>query len=132
MKKKQSEGRYSFVAESDGVHAICFNNRMSTVTKKEIAVDIEVGQSDVEAKLMDQQDVVSPLGNHIMELSNSLLAIQAEQRYMKLREQRHRYTNESTSRSVMWWSIIETIILICVSLFQVFYLKKFFEDRRSL
>lgn len=132
MKKKQSEGRYSFVAESDGVHAICFNNRMSTVTKKEIAVDIVVGQSDVEAKLMDQQDVVSPLGNHIMELSNSLLAIQAEQRYMKLREQRHRYTNESTSRSVMWWSIIETIILICVSLFQVFYLKKFFEDRRSL
>lgn len=129
-KKKQSEGRFSFTADNDGIHSICFNNRMSTVTKKDIAVEIDVGRNDDEK--IDSPDLVSPLGNQIMELSNSLLSIQSEQRYMKIREQRHRFTNESTSNSVMWWSIVETVLLVCVSLFQVFYLKRFFEDRRSL
>lgn len=116
----------------NGMHSICFSNKMSSISKKDISVDINVGKTENYSDLIDSSQLLTPLGNQIMELSSSLVSIHSEQKYMKMREQRHKLTNESTSRSVMWWSVTETLLLVGVSFFQLYYLRKFFEDKRSL
>lgn len=131
-KRKQFEGKYSFTANMNGMHSICFSNKMSSISKKDISVDINVGKTENYSDLIDSSQLLTPLGNQIMELSSSLVSIHSEQKYMKMREQRHKLTNESTSRSVMWWSVTETLLLVGVSFFQLYYLRKFFEDKRSL
>lgn len=49
---------------------------------------------------------------------------------MSVRDKMHRAINESTNSRVMLWSIFEALILVTMSLGQVYYLKRFFEVRR--
>lgn len=43
-----------------------------------------------------------------------------------------RTANESTKQRVFYWGLFEAATVVCVSLFQVWYLKRFFEVRRTL
>ena len=52
------------------------------------------------------------------------------QRYMRTRERVHRDTTESTNARVQWWSVFETFVLFAMSLWQIVYLKRFFEVKR--
>ena len=62
---------------------------------------------------------------------------------MRMRERVHRNSNvvpvphsflclasESTNSRVVWWSLFEVIVLLAMSLWQVYYLKRFFEVKR--
>lgn len=47
-----------------------------------------------------------------------------------LRERVHRNTAESTNARVKWWSVFQLGVLVVNCVFQVFYLKRFFEVKR--
>lgn len=66
----------------------------------------------------------------IRELAGTLTTIKHEQEYMNIRDQLHREINESTNSRVVLWSIFEAVVLIIMTLGQVYYLKRFFEVRR--
>lgn len=102
---------------------------MSTFSTKAISVEVE---SSGVTRSEQTPDVVSPLGNEVQQLYNSLNSIKSDQKYMKLRNKRHQLTNENTGKSMMWWTLFETVTLIGAGVFQVYYLKRFFESRRSL
>lgn len=38
--------------------------------------------------------------------------------------------NESTNARVLWWSIFEALVLVAMSAWQVYYLRRFFEVKR--
>lgn len=65
-----------------------------------------------------------------MQLSEGLTAITNEQAYMRMRERVHRNTSESTNSRVVWWSAFEVIVLLAMSLWQIYYLRRFFEVKR--
>jgi dolichyl-phosphate-mannose--protein O-mannosyl transferase len=50
-------------------------------------------------------------------------------RYIVVREMVHRNTAESTNSRVKWWSIFQLGVVGGNGLFQVWYLKRFFEVR---
>jgi len=51
---------------------------------------------------------------------------------MKMREQTHRNTSESTNGRVLWWSVFECLLLIGMSCWQIFYLRRLFEVKRTV
>jgi len=63
----------------------------------------------------------------LVELVNQ---VKDEQGYIVVRERTHRNTAESTNARVKWWSIFQLLILVGESVFQVWWLKRFFEVRR--
>jgi p24 family protein beta-1 len=80
-----------------------------------------------------------PLTKELWALSDGLSAIFDEQNYMVHREVQHHESKKlysqkfifpfvlvaaSTNSRIVWWSIFESIILVCVCLFQVQYLKR--------
>lgn len=65
----------------------------------------------------------------VRELSESLYNIRREQNQMEYREATHRTINDSTNSRVVWWSFFEALVLVCMSLGQVYYLNRFFEVR---
>lgn len=101
---------------------------MSSVTRKVVSMEIDTG--DVSKK--DDSTMLTPLGQALTELESGLKAVMSEQKILKMREQTHRYTNINTNRSLIIWSIIQSLIAIGIVVFQVYYLKKFFESKRSL
>lgn len=62
-----------------------------------------------------------------MRLSDELAQVKDEQSYIIVRERTHRNTAESTNSRVKWWSLFQLAVLIANGIFQVWWLKRFFE-----
>ena len=65
--------------------------------------------------------------NTVKELTELLQQVKDEQSYIIVRERTHRNTAESTNARVKWWSIFQLGVLIGEGIFQVWWLKRFFE-----
>lgn len=96
----------------------------------------------------------SKLEDMIKELSGTLTSIKHEQDYMhvssmrwttnqsillqfgcfpfpiQVRDRIHRSINESTNSRVVMWSVFEALVLVVMTVGQVYYLKRFFEVKR--
>lgn len=127
---KASSGKYTIEANRDGPYKYCFSNKMSTVTPKVVMFSIETARQ-VQHKLSGAQDQ-EKLNDMIKELTNSMTSVKHELEYLSVRDRIHRQINESTNSRVIVWTWVEFLILLCVSLGQVVYLKRFFEVRRVI
>jgi len=58
--------------------------------------------------------------------------VKDEQSYIVIRERTHRNTAESTNSRVKWWSIFQMCVLLAEGIFQVWWLKRFFEVRGGI
>lgn len=128
---RESNGKYTFAAHMDGVYKYCFSNQMSTMTPKAVMFSMDIGE-----KPKDTQGDMDSDGNHnklaqmVNELSTALTGAKHEQEYMEVRERIHRAINDNTNSRVVLWAFFEALVLVAMSLGQVYYLKRFFEVRR--
>jgi p24 family protein beta-1 len=63
----------------------------------------------------------------VRQLTDLVSQVKDEQSYIVVRERTHRNTAESTNARVKWWSIFQLIVLLGEGIFQVWWLKRFFE-----
>lgn len=137
---RASSGKYTFAAHTDGVYTYCFGNKMSTMTPKAVMFSLDVGDAPKPVDPAAHPAAAVAEGakdeNHhkleeqIKELSAALTAVKHEQEYMSVRDRIHRQINESTNSRVVLWAFFEALVLVAMTLGQVFYLKRFFEVRR--
>jgi hypothetical protein len=71
-------------------------------------------------------------GSLVRKLSEALTQVKDEQSYIVVRERVHRNTAESTNGRVKWWSMFQLMVVIGEGVFQVWWLKRFFEVRGFL
>ncbi|KAN0069940.1 emp24/gp25L/p24 family/GOLD domain containing protein [Elaphomyces granulatus] len=116
---------HSFTAQTDGKYIYCFSNENWMSNSKEVSFNVHgivyVPESELE------QD---PLEVEVRHLSEALAQVKDEQSYIVVRERVHRNTAESTNARVKWWSIFQLAVLIGEGIFQVWWLKRFFEVKR--
>ncbi|XP_075224168.1 transmembrane emp24 domain-containing protein 2-like [Lycorma delicatula] len=126
--ERETSGKYTFAAHANGVYTYCFSNKMSTMTPKVVMFNMEVG----EAPKADEKEEAdnNKLESMIKELTTSLTNVKHEQEYMGVRDRIHRNINESTNSRVVMWSFFEALVLVTMTVGQIFYLKRFFEVRR--
>ncbi|XP_015522303.1 transmembrane emp24 domain-containing protein 2 [Neodiprion pinetum] len=135
--ERETNGKYTFSAHTAGVYTYCFGNQMSTMTPKVVMFTMDIGEppkhggegGDAEGQEGDASNHAK-LEDMIRDLSTSLTGVKHEQEYMQVRDRIHRAINESTNSRVVMWSFFEALVLVCMTLGQVFYLKRFFEVRR--
>merc|ERR1712062_119796 len=72
----------------------------------------------------------SKLETMMADLAQQMTTVKHEQEYMEVRERIHTAINENTNSRVVLWAFFESIVLIVMTLGQVYYLKRFFEVRR--
>ena len=94
-------GDHSFTASQNGRYTYCFSNEAWSASSKEVR-----------------------------RLSDLLQQVRDEQSYIVVRERTHRNTAESTNARVKWWSIFQLGVLAGEGIFQVWWLKRFFEVKR--
>jgi len=124
-KPPSSSGEYSFTAEKDGKYVYCFGNEAWSSNSKEVSFNVHG------IVYVPSEDIPSdPLEVEVRRLSEELEQVRDEQSYIVLRERTHRNTAESTNARVKWWSIFQLAVLIGEGVFQVWWLKRFFEVKR--
>ncbi|RFU35990.1 hypothetical protein B7463_g366, partial [Scytalidium lignicola] len=117
-----SNGDFSFTAKQDGKFLYCFSNEHWSATTKEVSFNVHgivyVPESEIPS---------DPLEVEVRQLSELLAQVKDEQSYIVIRERTHRNTAESTNARVKWWSIFQMGVLVGEGIFQVWWLKRFFE-----
>jgi len=68
-----------------------------------------------------------PLEIEVRKLSELLERVKDEQSYIVVRERTHRNTAESTNSRVKWWNLFVIGVVVGESVFQVWWLRRFFE-----
>ncbi|KAL1130914.1 hypothetical protein AAG570_012155 [Ranatra chinensis] len=129
--ERETSGKYTFSAHMPGVYTYCFSNQMSTMTPKVVMFNMDVGEAPkAEPKEGEEGANHDKIEEMIKQLTTSLTGVKHEQEYMGVRDRIHRAINESTNSRVVLWSIFEAVVLVSMTIGQVYYLKRFFEVRR--
>ncbi|KAK4154722.1 emp24/gp25L/p24 family/GOLD-domain-containing protein [Chaetomidium leptoderma] len=123
--KSVSNGDFSFDAKHDGKYVYCFGNEHWGASSKEVSFNVHgivyVSEADT------PQD---PLEVEVRKLSELLELVKDEQSYIVVRERTHRNTAESTNSRVKWWNLFVIGVVVGESVFQVWWLRRFFEVKR--
>jgi len=129
--KGEADGTFAFDVADDGVVDLCVANgnkaqhdgiaRTVGFAIRSAVHHDEAGEGSLDA-LLDVSE----------ELNEGLLTLTDHQAYMRRREEHHDEVLRSTRSRVLWWTVAETVALIALSLWQVLYIRAFFETKRRL
>lgn len=120
--RDMSHGEISMIVPYKGKYQYCFVNENSGINTKDVTFNIQ-GVVYIDPN----DDSTNTLDASVRALNNLVHSVKAEQGYIVIRERTHRNTAESTNDRVKWWSVFQVIVVIANSIFQIYYLKRFFE-----
>ncbi|XP_023236748.1 transmembrane emp24 domain-containing protein eca-like [Centruroides sculpturatus] len=132
-KMYSSEGRFTFTSSSPGEHVICLYSNSSkwfSGSQLRVHLDIQVGEHAVDYGNVAQKEKLTELQLRVRQLLDQVEQITKEQNYQRYREERFRHTSESTNQRVLWWSIIQTAMLVLMGFWQMKHLKSFFQAKK--
>ncbi|XP_008776017.2 transmembrane emp24 domain-containing protein p24beta3-like [Phoenix dactylifera] len=118
-----SGDKFEFKVPGAGMYKFCFHNPQGT--PETVSFYIHVGHIPNEHNLAKDEHV-DPINVKIAELREALESVTGEQRYLKAREARHRHTNKSTRRRLVFYTVLEYLTLVCASVLQVVYIRRLF------
>jgi p24 family protein alpha len=98
--------------------------------KLRVHLDIQIGDHANDYQQIANQDKLSDIQLRVRQLLDQVEQISKEQNYQRFREEKFREVSDSTNQRVLWWSIIQTIILLLTGFWQMRHLKSFFEAKK--
>ncbi|KAI4498722.1 hypothetical protein M0802_006189 [Mischocyttarus mexicanus] len=119
-----------FVPNISGIYKVCFSNEFSTFSHKLVYMDFQVGNEVPLPGLGEQVTVMTQMESSAQVVHENLNSIIDYQTHHRLREAQGRKRAEDLNERVLWWSVMETVAIIVISIGQVFILKNFFTERR--
>jgi hypothetical protein len=128
-KEADSEGFFSFDSEIEGDYEMCIHNG-SILKNDGIPRVVAFNFRAVPQGQQDYQFV--GLQSELTDLSEGLELLKDHQSYMNQREDVHKITLDSINMKVMCWTVLEAVILIAMSFWQIMYIRSFFETKRRM
>jgi hypothetical protein len=151
--QKERQGDFVFTAGETGEYRFCFNNQMSTFAEKFVDFEIAVRcfsklitsdcvitnwhqveneqRASIPSKQGTSPEQTSALEESIFKLSGQLSTITRNQKYFRTRENRNFSTVRSTERRIFNFSVIESLMMMCMAGLQVFIVRFFFQGARK-
>lgn len=93
-------------------------------------LEILVGEHANDYAEIAARDKLSELQLRMRQLLDQLDQITKEQAYQRYREERFRNTSESTNQRVLWWALLQALVLSSTAFWQMRHLKGFFEAKK--
>jgi protein ERP2 len=121
---------YNFVPKMTGIYVACFSNEFSTFSHKLVYMDFQVGDEQPLPGLGEHVTVMTQMESSTQEIHKSLNSIIDYQTHHRLREAQGRKRAEDLNERVMWWSILETLAVLIITVGQVLVLKNFFAEKK--
>jgi len=125
-KTDEAEGLFHFTAKKKGTYTFIISNHKWMASK---SVTFAVGTGNATVL---QAEHLTGIDAHMKVIERTLKDIQTESTYLWIRQKSHMKTVESIHRRVFWFCVVEFLILVGISGFQVYYIKGLLSDRRVL
>ncbi|XP_021391323.1 transmembrane emp24 domain-containing protein 11 [Lonchura striata] len=129
------QGTFTFTSYISGEHIICFQSnstRFAVIagSKLRIHLDIRVGEHFLDESAIQAKDKVNEVNIRLEHLIEQIHHVTREQHYEREREEKFRKTSEETNSNILWWAIVQTLILISVGIWQIKSLRDFFISKK--
>ena len=124
-----SDAEFSFTAEAAGDYQICIANGDEEHNDGEsrlIAFNFRAIGSGFHNYTYPGLDI------ELGELKQGFEVFKDHQSYMNQREDIHKETLESINNKVLFWTILEAVLLIAMAYLQIKYIANFLETKRKL
>ena len=72
-----------------------------------------------------------PLQNILNGIGRKLTKASSSQSHFRARESRHKHTVENNSQRVVWWSLLEVVVIVTVGVVQVVVIRSLFRVNRK-
>lgn len=125
-KKDQAEGLFHFIAKKSGTYTFIVSNHR---WMQEKMVTFAVGKGN-QTHLQPQH--LTTMEDHVKAIDKTLIDIQTESTYLWIRQKSHMKAVENIHTRVLSFCVVEFLVLIGVSGFQVHFIKSLLSDRRVL
>jgi len=129
---RSTEGTVDINAATDGRHSVCFGNTISTRTAKLLWFGITAGHGNLVLHEAAKKEHLNPIQEDILKLADKVQRLQNLHNQLKTRSERHKQTADSTNNRALYTSVLESIVLVSVNLWQIHYLRQFFEVKRYI
>jgi hypothetical protein len=131
--EKERQGDFVFNGNDVGEYSFCFSNTMSTFAEK--VVDFEIIQEGERAQHPSGRDGSMSIEDSTLDsmyrISGGLSKISRLQKYFKVREARNFDTVSSTENRVFYFSVFESMLMVGMSLLQVYIVRTFFRTTKG-
>ena len=118
-----NEGIFALRTERSGTHEFCFR---SDSGDKQVTFALHVG---IKSSALAEQSHLAPISESVRRMEAMLARAQGSQNYMSHRVHQHLAVQEDTSRRVAWYTSVENVILVAVTLGQVYYIRSICSTR---
>ncbi|CAD7084807.1 unnamed protein product [Hermetia illucens] len=132
---EQNKSQYDthpFTAETTGIYTVCFSNTFSTFSHKLIYMDFQVGEEPALPNIDEHATALTQMESSAQNIHQSLNKVLDFQTHHRLREAQGRKRAEDINERVMWWAVLETAAVLCITIGQVVILRNFFTDRKPV
>lgn len=127
-KQKQQYDSIHETASSAGVYTACFSH--NSLSTKVVYFDWVLGDAEDHLPVSHHQSLTA-LESSTMYIHDRLKVIIDYQTHFRLREAQGRDHAESINETVAYLSLAEAMVLVIISIVEVFILRSFFSDKRG-
>lgn len=133
--QRSSQEDYVFTANEFGEYSFCFENYLSSVEDKLVDFDITVESEPrldlpiAKAALLAEQS--TPVEDSMQKLDADFIAVERTLRYFRTRENHGFSIVEKTRNRIVRYSVIQTLLIIAISVGQVFIVRLLFDKGAS-
>jgi len=134
----KDEVKFSFTTVKSEDVKICFRNVLdsgfipSDQYYRNVLLTVETGPEAVDYTEIAKTEKLKPVEIELRKLEGIVERIVEDMEKIKEKEIDLRNTNESINERVQWFSLWSIAFLICLGLWQLYYLRKFFQTKKLI
>lgn len=127
-RKAKKEAIFHIDAKRQGIYVFVFKNT-KVMTGHSITFTYNSGNS---TNTILKSEHLTPVENNLLGIQKSIKDFQVDNQFAQLRQETHFKTVASANVNVFWFSLIESLGVIAVTAWQIYYIKKLLDNRRVL
>ncbi|KAG2381564.1 hypothetical protein C9374_005948 [Naegleria lovaniensis] len=125
---------YHLKARSDvtGEYELCFtyNSQFAEFTYVDVKVEVDVHHHTLGEH--ESVEKIERLNNLLQDVKQQIQLVSDEQNYFRVRETRFRDTTDSTYERTFWLGFVKFILLVVVTVWQLYNLRGFFKTKKLI
>lgn len=127
-RRGKKEAIFQVDAKRQGIYVFKFKNT-KVMSGHSITFTFNSGNSTNQVL---KSEHLTPVEENLVNIQKSIKDFQVDNQFAQLRQETHYKTVASANRNVFWFSLLESIGVIAVTAWQIYYIKKLLDNRRVL
>jgi hypothetical protein len=126
------KGSVAWTSEKEGEYQICveMQNAQRKGRTYKFGMTFAHAEQTVDYTALAKQEHLSAIVVELRKMSDRVSARRAEQLYQRSLEEKFRDESEDMNGKVLWWSALQTLVIVGSVVYQILKLRRFFQAKK--